>query len=89
VLGLTVLYLVPPAATAAGLATGELPVLLAGAAAWLLMTGTYLPMTRYYDRPAPAALLLPFTALLYLLMTVDSAVQHYRGRGAAWKGRTY
>ncbi|MEU1166977.1 hypothetical protein ABZ372_44335, partial [Streptomyces sp. NPDC005921] len=23
------------------------------------------------------------------LMTVDSAVQHYRGRGAAWKGRTY
>ena len=22
-------------------------------------------------------------------MTVDSAVQHYRGRGAAWKGRTY
>jgi hypothetical protein len=22
-------------------------------------------------------------------MTVDSAVRHYRGRGAAWKGRTY
>ena len=22
-------------------------------------------------------------------MTVDSAVQHWRGRGAAWKGRTY
>ncbi|MDH6143880.1 hopene-associated glycosyltransferase HpnB [Kitasatospora sp. GP30] len=89
VLGLALIYLVPPVATAVGLATGQLPVLLAGAAAWLLMTGTYLPMTRYYDRPAPAALLLPFTALLYLLMTVDSAVQHYRGRGAAWKGRTY
>ncbi len=28
------------------------------------------------------------TAFLYLLMTVDSAVQHYRGRGAA-DGRTY
>ncbi len=26
---------------------------------------------------------------MYLLMTVDSAVQHWRGRGAAWKGRTY
>jgi hopene-associated glycosyltransferase HpnB len=89
VLGLALIYLVPPVATVVGLATGRLPVLLAGAAAWLLMTGTYLPMTRYYGRPAPAALLLPFTALLYLLMTVDSAVQHYRGRGAAWKGRTY
>ncbi len=43
-------------------------------------------MLRYYGQPPWAAPLLPFTALLYLLMTVDSAVQHYRGRGAAWKG---
>jgi hypothetical protein len=53
------------------------------------MAGTYLPMLRYYRQPLWLALTLPFTALLYLLMTVDSAVQHYRGRGAAWKGRTY
>ena len=46
-------------------------------------------MLRYYRQPLWLAPLLPFTALLYLLMTVDSAVQHYRGRGAAWKGRTY
>lgn len=31
--------------------------------------------------------LLPFTAFPYLLMTMDSAVRHHRGRGAAWKGR--
>lgn len=89
VLGLTLVYLVPPAATVAGLATGLPAVALTGAAAWLLMAGTYLPMLRYYGQPAAAAPLLPFTALLYLLMTVDSAVQHWRGRGAAWKGRTY
>ncbi|SCD75772.1 hypothetical protein GA0115242_11375 [Streptomyces sp. SolWspMP-5a-2] len=53
------------------------------------MTGTYLPMLRYYRLSYWLAPLLPFTAFLYLLMTVDSAVQHYRGRGAAWKGRTY
>lgn len=53
------------------------------------MVSTYLPMLRYHRQPAVLAPLLPFTALLYLLMTVDSAVQHYRGRGAAWKGRTY
>ncbi|WP_280671861.1 MULTISPECIES: glycosyltransferase [unclassified Kitasatospora] len=89
VLGLAVVYLVPAVAVLAGLVGGDWPLLAVGAAAWALMAGTYLPMTRYYDRPAPAAALLPFTALLYLLMTVDSAVQHWRGRGAAWKGRTY
>jgi hypothetical protein len=60
-----------------------------GAAAWAVMAGTYVPMLRYYRQPRWLSPLLPFTAFLYLLMTVDSAVQHYRGRGAAWKGRTY
>jgi hypothetical protein len=46
-------------------------------------------MLRYYRQPLRLAPTLPFTALLYLLMTVDSAVRHYRGHGAAWKGRVY
>ncbi|MGW2027170.1 glycosyltransferase [Streptomyces decoyicus] len=89
VLGLALVYLVPPVALAAGLADGDTVVATLGGAAWAVMCGTYLPMLRYYGQPPWAAPLLPFTALLYLLMTVDSAVQHYRGRGAAWKGRTY
>ncbi|MFK0253827.1 glycosyltransferase [Streptomyces sp. NPDC090445] len=89
VAGLVLVYLVPPAALFAGLAAGRPATAWAGGLAWLLMAGTYLPMLRYYRQPAVLAPLLPLTALLYLLMTVDSAVQHYRGRGAAWKGRTY
>ncbi|MDQ0746490.1 hopene-associated glycosyltransferase HpnB [Streptomyces africanus] len=89
VAGLALVYLVPPAAVAAGLVTGNAAAAVAGASAWLVMTGTYVPMLRYYRQPLWLAPLLPFTAFLYLLMTVDSAVQHYRGRGAAWKGRTY
>ncbi|GAA2475426.1 glycosyltransferase [Streptomyces longisporus] len=89
VAGLVLVYLVPPAALVAGLTAGDGTAALVGGAAWLVMTGTYLPMLRYYRQPLWLAPLLPFTALLYLLMTVDSAVQHYRGRGAAWKGRTY
>ncbi|MFI7400882.1 glycosyltransferase [Streptomyces sp. NPDC049541] len=89
VAGLVLVYLVPPAALMAGLASGDGAAALVGGAAWLVMTGTYLPILRYYRRPLWLAPLLPFTAFLYLLMTVDSAVQHYRGRGAAWKGRTY
>ncbi|MEU6313766.1 glycosyltransferase [Streptomyces sp. NPDC047014] len=89
VAGLTLVYLVPPAALLAGLALGRPALAWPGGLAWLLMAGTYLPMLRYYRQSAALAPLLPLTALLYLLMTVDSAVQHYRGRGAAWKGRTY
>ncbi|MWA09354.1 glycosyltransferase [Streptomyces sp. BA2] len=89
VLGLALIYLVPPVALFGGLATGSAAPAALGGVAWLVMTATYIPMLRYYRQTLWLAPLLPFTAFLYLLMTVDSAVQHYRGRGAAWKGRTY
>ncbi|MFI6345694.1 glycosyltransferase [Streptomyces sp. NPDC050560] len=89
VAGLALVYLVPPAGVVAGLAAGDPAAAALAGAAWLVMAGTFVPMQRYYRLPPWLAPLLPFTALLYLLMTVDSAVQHYRGRGAAWKGRTY
>ncbi|MFE1256892.1 glycosyltransferase [Streptomyces fungicidicus] len=89
VAGLALVYLVPPVATVAGAVTGNAAAAVFGAAAWLVMSGTYAPMLRHYGQPLWLAPLLPFTASLYLLMTVDSAVRHHRGRGAAWKGRTY
>ncbi|WP_062646555.1 glycosyltransferase [Streptomyces maremycinicus] len=89
VLGLALVYLVPPLALLGGPVAGSPATALSGGLAWLVMAGTYVPMLRYYRQPLWLAPLLPFTAFLYLLMTVDSAVQHYRGRGAAWKGRTY
>ena len=89
VLGLFLVFLVPPLSTVVGAVTGDPVLLVLGAVTWLLMAATYVPMLRYYGQPWPAALALPFTAALYLAMTVDSARQHYRGQGAAWKGRTY
>ncbi|MFV5998287.1 glycosyltransferase [Streptomyces sp. NPDC056231] len=89
VLGLALVYLAPPVTLAAGLLGGDRPAAWAGGAAWAVMAGTYMPMLGYYRQSMWLAPLLPFTAVLYLLMTVDSAVQHHRGRGAAWKGRTY
>lgn len=89
VAGLALVYLVPPAATVAGFVLGRPAVAVPGGLAWAVMAATYTPMLRYYRQPLWLAPLLPFTALLYLLMTVDSAVRHHRGRGASWKGRTY
>lgn len=89
VLGLALVYLAPPVTLVAGLLAGHSAAAWTGGVAWAVMTGSYMPMLGYYRQSLWLAPLLPFTALLYLLMTVDSAVQHYRGRGAAWKGRTY
>ncbi|MFE3021286.1 glycosyltransferase [Streptomyces sp. NPDC059256] len=86
---LAVVYLAPPIAVCAALLTANAVAGWAGGLAWAVMMGTYLPTLRYYRQSPLFTLLLPFIGLLYLLMTVDSAVQHYRGRGAAWKGRTY
>ncbi|MEU3224907.1 glycosyltransferase [Streptomyces sp. NPDC006976] len=89
VLGLALVYLAPPLTLVAGVLGAGPVAAVAGGLAWAMMAGTYMPMLGYYRQSLWLAPLLPVTALLYLLMTVDSAVQHYRGRGAAWKGRTY
>ncbi|MER5553733.1 glycosyltransferase [Streptomyces sp. NPDC002793] len=89
VLGLGLVYVAPPVTLGVGLLAGDPVTAVAGGAAWAVMAGTYMPMLGYYRQSLWLAPLLPFTAVLYVLMTVSSAVQHYRGLGAAWKGRTY
>ena len=86
VVGLSAIYLVPPVLAVAGLATRRPAMAVAGLGAWTAMTATYLPMVRYYRAPAASALALPFTACLYLAMTVSSAQRHHKG-GVAWNGR--
>jgi hopene-associated glycosyltransferase HpnB len=49
----------------------------------------YLPTLRYYSMNPLYALSLPFTGVLYLLMTWSSAYRYYFGKGASWKGRYY
>jgi len=87
VLGLLMLYAVPPVAFVVGL-FGQ-PVLAAlGLVGWAVMAFSYLPMLRRYGLSVGWAPLLPVIALFYAGMTVDSAWRHWRGRGGAGKGRT-
>ncbi len=89
VLGLALAFWAPVVAAAWGALSGDPATAGVGVAGWLLMAGLYAPMLRYYRLPVVAALALPFTATLYLAMTVASAAGYYRGRGASWKGRSY
>ncbi len=57
--------------------------------AWGLMGYTYWPTLKLYDRPPWEAAFLPAAASLYTMMTVASAMRHWRGVGGQWKGRTY
>ena len=95
VAGLAWLYLLPPVAGLAGLAAlaagGGAAAgwcTAAGLAGWAIMTVTYVPVLRLYRLSPLRAPGLPFAALLYAAMTVDSARRHYAGRGGEWKGRT-
>jgi hopene-associated glycosyltransferase HpnB len=89
VAGLTFLYVLPPVATVVGAVRRERALTAGGAIAWAIMSAMYLPVLRRYGQPAFAAPLLPLAATFYTLMTIDSARQHWQGRGGAWKGRVH
>jgi hopene-associated glycosyltransferase HpnB len=60
---------------------------LLGLAAWLMMAIAFLPTLRFYRLSALWAPMLPAIAAAYMIFTLDSALQHWRGRGGLWKGR--
>jgi hopene-associated glycosyltransferase HpnB len=81
--GLSVIFVLPPFMVAFG---GRIAASLA-AVSWCLMTLSYLPTIRMYNIHSLWALSLPFSSLVYLGATLDSARRHWIGRGGAWKGR--
>ncbi len=89
VLGMVLLYVVPPLAALYGGAAGDGWASLVGFGGWALMALAYRPTVRLYGLPDWIALSLPVAGVLYTAMTVDSAVRHWRGQGGGWKGRSY
>ena len=95
ILGMLFLYaLAPGACLAGGIAgalgvAGAIPLLVLGGAAWALMAASFVPLLRHHGVGGAVAPLLPVAGVLYTAMAVSSAWRHWRGRGGAWKGRTY
>ncbi len=89
VLAMGVAYLAPPLA-AVGLLGGGGAAAVAGVLTWWGLMGiAYRPTLTLYGLSRAWSLLLPVAALLFTMMTVSSAIRHWRGRGGAWKGRHY
>ncbi len=89
VLGMTIVYLVPPICLVIGLIINNWILIIISLVTWLLMTIAYIPTIRLYKLSILWAFSLPTIALLYTLMTIDSAWQYWQGKGGAWKGRIY
>jgi len=89
ILGMILVYLVPPLSAIGGLVFHLVPLASIGGLTWVGMVVAYRPTLRSYGQPMLLGMLLPAIATLYLLATIDSAWRHWRGHGGAWKGRTY
>ncbi|MEL6468796.1 MAG: glycosyltransferase [Cyanobacteria bacterium J06623_4] len=89
VFGMALVYLLPPISVLLGLYLGAWPVTTMGLTGWLLMAISYRPTLQLYSGTFLQALGLPAVALLYTAMTLDSARQHWAGKGGTWKGRVY
>ena len=87
VLGLGLVFLVPPLAAIGGAIAGIWPAAILGLFAWAAMTFSLRPTQALYGLGPVWTLTLPISALLYLAMTMDSARRDWVGLGNAWKGR--
>ncbi len=79
--GLALLFLLPPIAALLGSTVGWL--------AWGVMSATFIPTLLRFRRSLLWAPLLPAIAAFYMAATVGSAIDHHRGRGVVWKNRSY
>jgi hopene-associated glycosyltransferase HpnB len=89
IVSMMLVYLLPVVAVVVGISAQDGTLFMLGATTWLIMWWTFLPTLDLYNKSAFWAVLLPLSGFLFTLMTIDSARQHYLGRGGAWKGRTY
>jgi hopene-associated glycosyltransferase HpnB len=85
VLGMTMIWLAPPAL--ALFAHGAARWL--GLAAWAAGAAAFLPTLARFRLSPAWALTLPAVAAFYMAATIGSALDHLRGRGVVWKDRAY
>jgi hopene-associated glycosyltransferase HpnB len=81
-LGLVMLYLAPVATALFAWGISQ----LAGWLAWIIMAGMFVPASRFYRLSWLWGFALPLIGMFYAAFTLQSAFQHWSGRGGMWKG---
>ena len=86
---MVLIYLMSPLSLIWGIFYGNNLVILLALLTGLLMEIAYYPTLKLYKLSPIWGLTLPLIGFLYALMTLDSALRYWRGKGGSWKGRTY
>jgi hopene-associated glycosyltransferase HpnB len=81
--GLLIVYIAP----VLGALFAMYYVQLAAYLAWAIMALMFQPILRFYRLSPLWGLALPVIGAFYAAFTLDSAIQHWSGRGGMWKGR--
>jgi hopene-associated glycosyltransferase HpnB len=82
-LGLAMVYLAPVLTALFAWGISQ----MAGWLAWIIMAVMFQPMLRFYRLSPLWGLALPLIGVFYAAFTLESAFQHWAGRGGMWKGR--
>lgn len=99
VVGMVLLFLIPPGSVALGIVgllglTAQINPVLAsalvfvGGLTWLGMGASFLPILNWYGLSPAYGVLAPVGGFLYTLMTIDSGLSWWMNQGREWKGRT-
>jgi hopene-associated glycosyltransferase HpnB len=88
-LGMILIYLIPPFGFIWGMLTGRGLITLLSALALVSMGVAYRPTLKLYLVSPIFGLALPVIGFYYCIMTLDSAVKYWQGKGGSWGGRTY
>lgn len=99
VLGMCLIYLAPPILTIGSFLIAVIQpegwtwisstLFVLGSGAWGFMSWTYLPTLAFYRVHWAYSLLLPVSAAMYNLMSLDSGWKTFWKKGGQWKGRHY
>jgi hopene-associated glycosyltransferase HpnB len=89
ILGMSLVYLAAPVILLLGFYLESRNLMIMSSLTWFLMAIAYLPTLRLYKLSPLWSLSLPIIALFYNLMTIDSALRYWQGKGGGWKGRVY
>ena len=81
--GLLLVYIAPVGVALFGAGLAQ----IAGWLTWIIMALMFQPILRFYRLSPFWGLALPLIGLTYAAFTLDSAIQHWAGRGGMWKGR--
>jgi hypothetical protein len=81
--GMIVVYAAPPLFALLARDSAQ----ASGILAWAAMALAFQPTLSFYRLSPLWGLVLPLIGAVYALFTLDSALQHWLGRGGMWKGR--